>query len=118
MRKRLPTQNGPEAKIQRGIVERLKLLDWYVIVTHGNEFQMGVPDLIIQHKRYGTKFVEVKNPESYRFTAAQMEVLPKMIAYGAKVYVLTGHSDSEIAKLHGESNVWMYMRDFRSLNKG
>lgn len=118
MRRRLPTQNGPEAKLQRKIVDKLTLLGWYVIVTHGNEFQMGVPDLICCHSTYGVCFVEVKNPLSYRFTSSQYEVLPKMVANGAHVYVLTSDSDEELAKMHKASNLWTYMGNFRSLNKG
>ncbi len=113
IRERKVQTHGPEWHIQQSIIKKLRSLQWHVIVTHGNEFQQGIPDLLCMHKMYGIRFVEVKNPKSYRFTPAQVHQFPLMYANGAQVHVLVSDADSEIEKLFGPSNYHHYMRNFK-----
>lgn len=99
----------PEAKIQAALVRKLTLLGWYVKQTHGNMYQSGFPDLYICHSRYGTRWVDAKNPGHYSFTPAQLETWPKMCANGAGVWILISDDDSEIQKLFGPANWHTYL---------
>jgi hypothetical protein len=108
-KKRIET-HGPEWHIQQAIIKKLRSLGWHVVVTHGNMFQQGLPDLFCCHKMYGIRLVEVKNPLSYRFTPAQVHQFPLLYANGCQVHVLV-----EIAKLFKPSNYHHYMRNFRAV---
>ncbi len=105
-----PIKKEPlEAVIQKKIKAALENRGYYVIVTHGNVFQQGLPDLFCQHSDRGTKWVEVKRPTQHSFTKAQYEVIPKMSAYGAKVYILTSADPEELDKLNHPPNWSLYM---------
>lgn len=99
--KPLRNRKGPEAKIQANIVKMLRFYEWFVMVTHGNMYQSGFPDLYATHSRYGARWIEVKLPEmkGSHFTPAQLDTFPKLEANGALVWVLTGATESEYKKL-------------------
>jgi len=99
----------PEEKIQDAIRDKLHLLGWFTIKLHGNQFQSGMPDLYATHSRYGCRLIEVKNPTGYHFTAAQLEVFPKLVAHGSPVWVLISDQDDEIKKLFGPANWHLYL---------
>jgi hypothetical protein len=105
--------NGPEALIQEAIEKKLLGLGWYVRSTHGSMYQCGFPDLFACHLKYGTRWVEVKNPTGYSFTSAQLEVFPKFTANGVGVWVLISDQDSEIAKLFKPANWYQYLSIMR-----
>lgn len=92
-------KKGPEAIIQLAIIKALTLRGWFVMVTHGNMYQSGFPDLYATHRHYGGKWIEVKNKEAYRFQPSQMETFPKLVANGSGVWVLVSADDEEIKKL-------------------
>ena len=109
LKPRRTRMKGPEAAIQLKIVARLKAMDWFVMVTHGNEFQMGLPDLYCAHVKHATRWIETKNPLAYSFTPAQLEVFPMMSAKGVGIWVLTSDSDEEIKKLFKPPNWYQYL---------
>ena len=80
------------------------------MVTHGNMFSEGWPDLYATHTSYGARWVEVKKPQMKvsKFTPAQLDTFPKLCANGAGVWVLTGDSDAEYRKLFERFNWWHY----------
>ena len=99
----------PEGIIQSDIIKMLKLKDWYTINMHGNEYQMGVPDLYCCHKRHGTRWIEVKRKEKYRFTPAQIDVFPELAAKGVGIWILTGATEHEYSKLFKPANWYMFL---------
>lgn len=99
----------PEDQIKDKIKERLETYGWMVLVTHGNAYQSGLPDLYCMHPKYGARWIEVKNPKGYHFTAAQMEWFPKFMSCRIGVWVLVGSEDSELDKLHGPANWTAYL---------
>lgn len=101
------SRKGPEAIIQEAIVKKLRSLEWYVMETHGNAFQMGFPDLYATHAKWGMRWIEVKNPASHSFTQAQMICFPLLAAHGTPIWILVGDDDSEIVKLFHPQN-WEY----------
>lgn len=104
-------KKGPEAIVQAAIKKKLTLLGWHVEETHGNLYQFGLPDLYAMNKKYGTRWIEVKDPKRRGdvFTPAQHMKFPIWTAHGTGIWVLTGDSDSEIAKLFKPANWYQYL---------
>lgn len=110
MKPKIPkSKKGPEAKIQADIIAYLRNLGWFVKATHGGMFQSGFPDLFACHSRYGQRWIEVKNPKSYKFTAAQLEDFPKICANGSGVWIMVAATDKEYAKLFKSYNWYHYL---------
>ena len=103
---------GPEAKIQEAVINYLRQRQWVVMPTTGNMYQRGFPDLYICQRRYGPRWVEIKNPKKYKFTPAQWEFFPLVIASGVGIWIMTAATDEEYAKLFEKSNLWIYMGGF------
>lgn len=102
-------RQGPERVIQDEIVKFLRFREWLVRETHGNMFQHGFPDLYATHRRYGPRWIEVKNPKAFSFTPAQMEFFPLLCAHGSGVWIMTAATDEEYQKLYGPANWAMYL---------
>lgn len=81
--------SGPEREIQTAIVERLGAEGWFVLETYGSLYQSGFPDVYACKKGVGQRWIEVKNPEGYKFTGRQLEVFPRMMAEGVGIWILT-----------------------------
>ena len=105
----IKSKKGPEAIIQEKIVDKLRRYEWTTFRTHGNEYQSGFPDLYAMHRTYGARWIEVKNPVKYEFTPAQLKTFPVFQSCGVGVWVLTSDDDSEIKKLHGPANWFVYL---------
>lgn len=103
-------QDGPESIIQDSIIAALRNREWLVKPTHGNMYQMGFPDLFCAHVSYGIRWVEVKNPEAYRFTPAQLEWFPQFSGAGVGIWVLISASTIELNKLMGPPNWHTYLK--------
>jgi hypothetical protein len=101
--------SGPEADIQRRIMSYLREREWFVRPTTGSLFQSGFPDLFCTHRKYGHRWVEVKNPSSYRFTPAQLEMFPLLCANGSGVWVLVDSTHDEYEKLFTRFNWLAYV---------
>lgn len=105
----------PEAKIQKAIIEYLKIRDWCVMPTHGNMYQQGFPDLYAVHHNNGTRWIEVKNPLAYSFTPAQRKFFPLISVAGGchfpsvGIWIMVAATDAEYKKLFGPPNWAMYM---------
>lgn len=111
-------KSGPEKEIQEKLVAYLKIRDWLVLETHGNAFQMGLPDLYIAHYTNGWRWVEVKNPEHYSFTPAQREVFPAMQSKGIGIWILTAADDYEYDKLFQPPNWHTFLGKSRITRQG
>lgn len=96
---KIRSRKRPEDLIRDNIKKKLQSYGWHVIITHGNAYQSGFPDLWCMHPKYGTRWVEVKNPNGYAFTQAQMETFPLFQACSVGIWILTSDDDSEIDKL-------------------
>lgn len=122
MRKFTPKRygkKGPEAKVQNAIIDFLRARGWFVMVTHGNMYQSGFPDLFSCHSRYGQRWIEIKLPgmKGSKFTAAQLEDFPKICANGSGVWIMTGTSESEYEKLFRPPNWYQYLDAFKELSR-
>lgn len=108
---KISVRNDPEKQIRDAIRDYLVLRKWFVVITHGNAFQSGLPDLFATHAKYGPRWIEVKLPKmkGSQFTQAQNFTLPNMEANGTPVWVLTGADDYNYAKLFKRSNLGLYL---------
>jgi len=102
-------RDRPEQKIQDKVMQKLRMQGWFIIKTHGNQFQSGLPDLYATHSKYGQRWIEMKTPEG-RFTAAQRDVFPKLSANGTRIWVLVSAEDHEIQKIFGPENWYRFLK--------
>lgn len=92
------------------IIKKLEARGWFCNVTHGNMYQSGFPDVYAMHPvRRLSRWIEVKNPTSFKFTDAQKLWYPRMIASGIPIWVLMGHDDTQLALLNGPPNLEQVM---------
>jgi hypothetical protein len=98
-----------ESRIQDRLISKLRSLEWFVKVLHGNAHQSGMPDLFACHKTFGQRFIEVKNPVAFSFTNAQLIDFPVMVANGGYIWILTDDSDEEYKKLFKPCNLLEYL---------
>lgn len=104
-----------EKRIQTKIITMLRSKEWFAMNMHGNLFQAGFPDLFTSHHRYGIRLIEIKKPGMIgsRFTAAQLEVFPRLVAAGAGVWVLTAPTEEEYKKLFKPCNWYLYLDSYK-----
>jgi len=100
---------GPEAKIQEAIIRFLRERNWFVNITHGNMYERGFPDLFAAKRRYGPRWIEVKNLDKWKFTPAQWEFFPRFAAEGVGIWILTAATEEEYVKLFEKPNLWKFM---------
>jgi hypothetical protein len=105
--KKPPEAIGPEADIQRAVIEALEKDGWFVKVIHCDMYQVGLPDILACKRGEGIRWVEIKNPKHYRFTAGQFETFPRLAAEGVGVWILT--SSDQLELLNGPANWWEFM---------
>jgi len=103
-------KHGPEYYIQKDIISFLRTREWLVKPTHGSMYQSGFPDLFATHKRYGARWIEVKNALSYSFTPAQLEWFPQFVAHGTGIWILVAATEAEYEKLFKDCNWWQYLK--------
>ena len=108
--KKIRPREGPERKIQSALLEYLEVRDWTVEVMHGNAFQRGIPDLYLFHRKWGQRWVDVKNPERYSFTTAQKIKWPRWEKAGIGIWILTAATQEEYDKLFDLPNWRQYWK--------
>lgn len=101
----------PEEKIRADLRQFLQDRQWLVEITHGNRYQSGIPDLYIAHVKYGTRWIDVKNPERYSFTPAQRLKWPLWEAYRIGIWILTAATQDQYDLLFKPPNWRDYWRD-------
>jgi len=111
---KLRTRQRPEAKIQKAIVEMLRIRGWYVVVMNASENLTGFPDLYATHSKYGPRMIEVKLPnmKGSSFTPAQLDKFPKFLAHGTKIWILTEPTELEYHKLFKAENTSAIMAHY------
>jgi hypothetical protein len=105
-------KRGPEAVIQKAIIEMLERKGWYTKIMAASVYLTGLPDVFASHKLFGPRFIEVKLPGMVgsKFTPAQLIEFPKICANGFGVWILTADTESEYAKLKQPPNWWKYLK--------
>ena len=101
-------KGNPEEQIQNRIIEFLRAREWLVMVTHGNLYQKGFPDLFATHRSFRQRWIEIKNLDQFSFTAAQLEFFPLLCANGSGVWIMCDATEAEYQKLFKPCNWWEY----------
>ena len=86
-------KHGPEWRIQKEFVRYLQDRNWHVERMVGNAYQTGIPDIYAMHIEFGQRWIDLKNPVSYEFTAAQRRKWPIWAAYGTPIWIITCNDD-------------------------
>jgi hypothetical protein len=106
--KRTRSRVGPEAPIKAAIKKFMEDEQWLVIVTHGNAFQAGLPDLYCAHRNHGVRWVEVKYAGKYEFTDDQLRVFPALASKGVNIHVLAMYDPRSEVELREEyKKLWL-----------
>lgn len=103
--------HGPEWHIQQHLIEFLKARGWLVEVMHGNAFQRGIPDLYVHHPRWGSRWIDCKQPDKYSFTKAQRHKWPLWDRVGIGIWILTAANQEQYDKLFGLPNWKDYWKE-------
>lgn len=97
-------KHGPEYVIQREFIQYLKNRNWLVERMIGNAYQMGIPDIYVAHEKYGSRWIDLKNPVSYEFTRQQRIKWPIWAKHGVGIWIITAATDEEYHKLFKPPN--------------
>lgn len=105
------TAKRPEDGVRNEIKRKLEERGWHVMITHGNAYQEGFPDLYCVHMQHKQRWIEVKLPgvTSSKFTKAQVENFPKIIGCGIGIWVLVSAEESELKKLFLPHNYYQFL---------
>ncbi len=95
---------GPEYYIRRDILRLMRTRGWMMEITHGSQFQSGFPDLFAAHPKFGTRWIDAKNPEKYSFTNAQKIKWPEWKLAGVGIWIMTAGNEIEYDKLFQSPN--------------
>jgi hypothetical protein len=98
------SKDGPEAIIQRNFIAYLRQRGWEVERMIGNALQKGIPDIYIMHLDHGVRWVDLKNPKDYEYTINQRIKWPKWEKAKVGIWIITGWSDADYAKLFCKPN--------------
>lgn len=101
-------KRNEEEKIQTALESYLRAREWFVKSTHGNQFQSGFPDIYATHEKWGIRWIEVKYPHQFSFTAAQNRDFPKFSAHGTGIWILCAATDEEYQRLFKPCNWYEY----------
>lgn len=90
-------RNNPEAQIQQAIKVFMRARGWFVKEMGASVYVQGFPDLFCTHSKHGVRLVEVKLPLMFKskFTPAQLQVFPQLIANGSPIWILTAATQIE-----------------------
>ncbi len=106
MRKR----HGKEYFIQKDLIAYLKARGWLVERIVGLAWQFGLPDLYCYHKKWGERWLDVKNPTQYSFTKAQKIKWPLWEQHGCGIWILIAATQEEYNKLFAPPNWRDYVK--------
>jgi len=102
--------HGSEWHIRRDIKEMLELRGWLVEIMANSAFQIGIPDLYCFHRKWGERWIDVKNPDRYTFTKAQRYKWPLWEQHGVGIWILIAATQSEYDKLFKPPNWRNYIK--------
>jgi hypothetical protein len=111
------SKHGPEKIRQLRIMGELRKRGWFVKQTHGNEFQCGFPDIFACHIRYGSRWIEVKNPTGSRLEESQEKSFHAMADRKTGVWILTDSHDFELNKLLQPANWYQFLDAFKVVTR-
>ncbi len=110
MRRIRQAKHGPEWHIQQDLIVYLETRGWLVERMIGNAFQTGIPDLYVSHPKWGSRWIDVKNPGAYSFTKAQKRKWPVWERFGVGIWIVTSADQEGYDKLFAPPNWRSYVK--------
>ncbi len=86
-------RDEPEKRVRRRIKQYMTARGWRVDITHGNKYQSGFPDLHCYHIVHGLRWVDAKNPLSFKYTTPQIKLWPEWEKVGCGVWIMFDGDD-------------------------
>ena len=111
MRRIRQPKHGPEWHIQQDLIRFLEVRGWLVERLIGNAFQTGIPDLYCHHPKWGSRWIDVKQPGRYSFTKAQKRKWPKWERFGVGIWILTDATQEQYDLLFQAPNWRAYWKE-------
>lgn len=102
--------HGPEWHIRADVIQFLETRGWLVEIMVGSAYQTGIPDLYCYHRKWGERWIDVKQSKHYTFTKAQRIKWPKWEAGGIGIWILTAATQEEYDKLFKPPNWRVYWK--------
>jgi len=102
--------HGPEWFIRRDLITYLEVRGWHVEIMIGNAYQFGIPDLYCFHRKWGERWIDVKNPKKYAFTRPQKAKWPEWERAGIGIWILVAATQEEYDKLFQPPNWRKYVK--------
>lgn len=84
--------SGPEHDLQLKVIDQLEKAGWFAMSTHGSMYQHGFPDVYACKDRR-QRWIELKIEGAYKFTPAQLETFPRLMAENVPVWVSTDRTN-------------------------
>ncbi len=103
-RKANPDDPPLECDIRDKIVQMLRDRDWVAEVTHGNQFQHGLPDILAGCPWRGHRWIDVKRPGKNSLTQSQRAKWPRWFKQGLGVWILEAADEENYARLNSPPN--------------
>lgn len=110
MRRIKKPRHGPEWYIQRDLIQFLSERAWHVERMTGNMYQKGIPDLYCFHRKWGERWIDVKNDGRYSFTEDQKRKWPIWESAGIGIWILVAATEDEYRKLFKPPNFRDYWK--------
>lgn len=102
--------HGPEWHIRADVIKFLVARGWHVEIMVGSAFQTGIPDLYCYCRKWGERWIDVKQPVRYTFTKAQRRKWPIWESVGIGIWILTAATQAEYDKLFKPPNWRAYWK--------
>jgi hypothetical protein len=109
--------HGPEWYIRRDFKLYLEAEGWHVEVFACNAFQHGIPDLYAFHKKWGERWIDLKNPKKYCYTRDQKAKWPVWESAGIGIWIIVAATADEYDKLFQPPNWRKYEKKKKTKTK-
>ena len=98
-----------ESAIQERLRKKLWENGWTTDKLHGSRFKSGLPDLVVHHKKHGTRWIEMKKPGG-RLRDTQRALFKRWAEAGVAIWVATSVDDYDRIVENKNPNWWMYIK--------
>lgn len=97
---------NPEKRIENRVREYHGQRGWLVEKTHSSALVSGWPDLFMFRQDKGIFWVDIKNPEGYRYTPSQCRLWTHWASRGLGVWIMTEEDETVLDRPPNFMDFW------------